>query len=237
MLCNTVHRIGFYASTDLAAGTELFFNYGYPTEKTAKFKRPKLKHSEERKKLSSGNSAVKLKASKLSIQTTATNSKSASKAIKSAPTHNSLRPKRVHHSGADSFGVAKGMHETNKFWFVADGCDTVSSELQASVSSQFESRRTVHSKRSEFIPDEEGEGYDSVVPDSEEEDDNDTNAEERGNSRGQDRRILVASRTITISERQNGQAGPSQPSRGQPAGQLVAPSRKRMRPLVEDDDE
>ncbi|KAA8614693.1 protein containing SET domain protein [Pyrenophora tritici-repentis] len=40
MLCNTVFRIALFAITDIKAGTELYFNYNYPKEKTAQFKQP-----------------------------------------------------------------------------------------------------------------------------------------------------------------------------------------------------
>ncbi|KAI9810172.1 MAG: hypothetical protein M1827_006617 [Pycnora praestabilis] len=38
MFCNTVQRIGMYASRDIAVGEELFFNYGYPKEATKHFR-------------------------------------------------------------------------------------------------------------------------------------------------------------------------------------------------------
>jgi SET domain-containing protein len=40
LLCNTVFRIALFATTDIKAGTELYFNYNYPKEKTAQFKQP-----------------------------------------------------------------------------------------------------------------------------------------------------------------------------------------------------
>ncbi|RMZ72227.1 set domain-containing [Pyrenophora seminiperda CCB06] len=40
LLCNTVFRVALYATTDIKAGTELYFNYNYPKEKTAQFKQP-----------------------------------------------------------------------------------------------------------------------------------------------------------------------------------------------------
>jgi hypothetical protein len=40
LLCNTVFRIALFATRDIKAGTELFFNYNYPKEKTEKFKQP-----------------------------------------------------------------------------------------------------------------------------------------------------------------------------------------------------
>lgn len=43
LFCNTVFRIALYASTDIKAGTELFFDYSYPAEWTANFKQPKIK--------------------------------------------------------------------------------------------------------------------------------------------------------------------------------------------------
>ncbi|KAH9863440.1 hypothetical protein IAQ61_009718, partial [Plenodomus lingam] len=41
LLCNQVYRIGLFASTNIPAGTELFFNYNYPKDLTATFKQPK----------------------------------------------------------------------------------------------------------------------------------------------------------------------------------------------------
>ncbi|KAH7381715.1 hypothetical protein BKA66DRAFT_570839 [Pyrenochaeta sp. MPI-SDFR-AT-0127] len=43
LLCNSVFRLALYASIDIKAGTELFFDYNYPKEQTAKFKQPKSK--------------------------------------------------------------------------------------------------------------------------------------------------------------------------------------------------
>lgn len=40
LLCNTVSRIGIFALTDLKAGTELFFNYGYPASQRKDFVQP-----------------------------------------------------------------------------------------------------------------------------------------------------------------------------------------------------
>jgi SET domain-containing protein len=40
LLCNTVFRIALFATTDIKAGTELYFNYNYPEEKTSQFKQP-----------------------------------------------------------------------------------------------------------------------------------------------------------------------------------------------------
>ena len=40
LLCNTVFRVALFAITDIKAGTELYFNYNYPKEKTAQFKQP-----------------------------------------------------------------------------------------------------------------------------------------------------------------------------------------------------
>ncbi len=40
LLCNTVFRLALYATTDIKAGTELFFYYNYPKETTAHFKQP-----------------------------------------------------------------------------------------------------------------------------------------------------------------------------------------------------
>lgn len=40
LLCNQVYRIGLFASTNIPAGTELFFNYNYPKELTETFKQP-----------------------------------------------------------------------------------------------------------------------------------------------------------------------------------------------------
>ena len=40
LLCNTVFRVALYATTDIKAGTELYFNYNYPKEKTSQFKQP-----------------------------------------------------------------------------------------------------------------------------------------------------------------------------------------------------
>ena len=40
LLCNTVSRLALYATTDIKAGTELFFFYSYPSETTAEFKQP-----------------------------------------------------------------------------------------------------------------------------------------------------------------------------------------------------
>lgn len=39
--CNTVFRLALYASKDIKAGTELFFNYNYPKELTLNFQQPK----------------------------------------------------------------------------------------------------------------------------------------------------------------------------------------------------
>jgi hypothetical protein len=41
LMCNTILRIGMYASTDLEPGTELFFHYNYTQEQTKGFKQPK----------------------------------------------------------------------------------------------------------------------------------------------------------------------------------------------------
>lgn len=43
LFCNTVFRIALYATTDIKAGTELFFHYNYPEELTKNFKQPKGK--------------------------------------------------------------------------------------------------------------------------------------------------------------------------------------------------
>jgi SET domain-containing protein len=43
LLCNTVFRIALFATTDIKAGIELYFNYNYPKEKTAQFKQPNAK--------------------------------------------------------------------------------------------------------------------------------------------------------------------------------------------------
>jgi histone-lysine N-methyltransferase EZH2 len=43
LLCNTVFRIALFATRDMKAGTELYFNYNYPKEKTAQFKQPNAK--------------------------------------------------------------------------------------------------------------------------------------------------------------------------------------------------
>jgi len=43
-LCKTVHRIGLYATKDMAAGTELFFHYGYAEAQTKDFKEPGVKN-------------------------------------------------------------------------------------------------------------------------------------------------------------------------------------------------
>ncbi|CAN9238892.1 unnamed protein product [Alternaria alternata] len=43
LLCNTVFRIALFATRDIKAGTELYFNYNYPKEKTAQFKQPNAK--------------------------------------------------------------------------------------------------------------------------------------------------------------------------------------------------
>ncbi|KAG9187712.1 histone-lysine N-methyltransferase EZH2 [Alternaria panax] len=43
LLCNTVFRIALFATRDVKAGTELYFNYNYPKEKTAQFKQPNAK--------------------------------------------------------------------------------------------------------------------------------------------------------------------------------------------------
>jgi histone-lysine N-methyltransferase EZH2 len=43
LLCNTVFRIALFATRDVKAGTELFFNYNYPKEKTEQFKQPNAK--------------------------------------------------------------------------------------------------------------------------------------------------------------------------------------------------
>ncbi|KAF1838737.1 hypothetical protein BDW02DRAFT_336506 [Decorospora gaudefroyi] len=40
LFCDTVFRIALFATVDIKAGTELFFNYNYPKEKTAQFKQP-----------------------------------------------------------------------------------------------------------------------------------------------------------------------------------------------------
>lgn len=40
LLCNMVFRIALYASTDIKAGTEFFFDYNYPKEMTEHFKQP-----------------------------------------------------------------------------------------------------------------------------------------------------------------------------------------------------
>jgi hypothetical protein len=40
LLCNTVFRIALFATTNIKAGTELYFNYNYPKEKTAQFRQP-----------------------------------------------------------------------------------------------------------------------------------------------------------------------------------------------------
>jgi hypothetical protein len=43
LLCNTVFRIALFATRDIKAGTELYFNYNYPKEKTEEFKQPNAK--------------------------------------------------------------------------------------------------------------------------------------------------------------------------------------------------
>ncbi|PVH94940.1 SET domain-containing protein [Periconia macrospinosa] len=42
-LCNGVHRLGIYASTNIKAGTELYFHYGYSEEEMKNFKQPSRK--------------------------------------------------------------------------------------------------------------------------------------------------------------------------------------------------
>ena len=41
LMCNTVQRIGMYASVDMQPGTELFFHYNYTKEQMKGFKQPK----------------------------------------------------------------------------------------------------------------------------------------------------------------------------------------------------
>lgn len=41
VMCNTVSRIGLYASTDMEPGTELFFHYNYDKDKMKGYKQPK----------------------------------------------------------------------------------------------------------------------------------------------------------------------------------------------------
>lgn len=43
LFCNTVFRLALYATTDIKAGTELFFDYHYPKDQTKNFKQPKGK--------------------------------------------------------------------------------------------------------------------------------------------------------------------------------------------------
>ncbi|CAO2657552.1 Nn.00g036780.m01.CDS01 [Neocucurbitaria sp. VM-36] len=43
LFCNTVFRLALYASTNIKAGTELYFDYNYPKETTRDFKQPKGK--------------------------------------------------------------------------------------------------------------------------------------------------------------------------------------------------
>jgi hypothetical protein len=45
LLCNTVHRIGLYATKDIPPGTELFFHYGYAESQTKNFKEPGVNKS------------------------------------------------------------------------------------------------------------------------------------------------------------------------------------------------
>ena len=40
LLCNTVSRLALYATSNIKAGTELFFHYNYPEETTLNFKQP-----------------------------------------------------------------------------------------------------------------------------------------------------------------------------------------------------
>jgi hypothetical protein len=41
LMCNTVQRIGMYASVDMQPGTELFFHYNYTKEQMKGFRQPK----------------------------------------------------------------------------------------------------------------------------------------------------------------------------------------------------
>jgi hypothetical protein len=41
LMCNTVQRIGMYASVDMQPGTELFFHYNYTKEQMKGYKQPK----------------------------------------------------------------------------------------------------------------------------------------------------------------------------------------------------
>ena len=49
LLCNTVHRIGLYASMNIKPGTEMFFHYGYKKEQTKEFKQPRRPAKEDTK--------------------------------------------------------------------------------------------------------------------------------------------------------------------------------------------
>lgn len=53
LLCNTVSRLGLYATRDIKPGEELLFNYGYPEDKIAHFKEPTTVVSVRTKKTAS----------------------------------------------------------------------------------------------------------------------------------------------------------------------------------------
>ncbi|KAF2643347.1 hypothetical protein P280DRAFT_446843 [Massarina eburnea CBS 473.64] len=92
VFCNTVNRIALYASENIKAGTELFFDYGYDEKQKKDFKQPSQSRAKPTPITSS--SSYKSRSSTLASQTEANQQSSSApqRALKSAP---STAPRRV----------------------------------------------------------------------------------------------------------------------------------------------
>jgi hypothetical protein len=143
-----VHRLGFYASKDIVAGTELFFNYGYPDDTTRDFIEPSGKKSTGanvgkpigggelvpvKSGLKTGNASSSSRRTQSSLgrrnitrrprsHQTASNSTelagSSQRAKKFAPNSSFPVPRRVLHRS--NFHPSDGMYQYERFNFTAN---------------------------------------------------------------------------------------------------------------------
>lgn len=250
LLCNTVFRIALFATTNIKAGTELYFNYNYPKEKTAQFKQPNGKVvavKENKQKAKKADVMAKRKQpgeerdrSRILAATAKARAAKAAKraamlaeAARLAAARPTPGPSRARKIATGAPGVTRGSKlrervSRNESAESDTGLDVDASDAEISVAG--ESQETA---ASQYLEDTDEDDEEFTMDDTQENEDKEGGRWGRGSSAtrrygpGRPRKRGSDIAPVTVSQRRSGNLGGARPGAG----------RKRKRPVILNSDD